>query len=327
VPHAPAPCLAPRQRTTRADADDASINGVVETASGDLSSRCYAAFNVQEVRLPPFFRSSITAFALLIVAVVWAETAHAQTMPAPDRCLAFAEAPNLAPRIQPAKFIAADLTAAQVRLTFLGHSTFLIESNKGVRIATDYNDYYRPPFAPEIVTMNRAHDTHYSNNPAPGIRHILRGWNPDGGPAQHDITLQDVRVRNIPTNTRDFQGGTNVYGNSVFVFEIAGLCIAHLGHLHHTLTVQQLAQLGQMDVVLVPVDGSYTMDLDGMIEVLQAIKAPLMIPMHYFSSYTLERFMTRVRGAFDIEESTLPTIVVSRATLPSKQKVLVLPGR
>ncbi len=248
------------------------------------------------------------------------------TAAAPDRCLAFAEAPAV-PRLHKAKFEPVQLKPAEVRLSFMGHSTFLIESAAGVRIATDYNDYFRPQMVPEIVTMNRAHDTHYSNNPDPGIKHILRGWNPDGGPAQHDVTLLDVRVRNIPTNTRDFQGGTLVYGNSVFVFEIAGLCIAHLGHLHHTLTVQQLGQLGQMDVVLVPVDGSYTMDLDGMIEVLRAIKAPLMIPMHYFSSFTLERFIARVRDAFEIEQSTQQSIVVSRATLPPKQKVLVLPGR
>lgn len=267
-------------------------------------------------------------FTLLIACVGFGCLPADQALAAaPDRCLAFAEGPRSGPRIERASFVEAQLKAADVRITFLGHSTFLIESSKNVRIATDYNDYYRPNMVPEIVTMNRAHDTHYSNNPDPGIKHVLRGWNPDGGAAQHDVSIADVRVRNIPTNTRDFQGGTNVYGNSIFVFEIAGLCIAHLGHLHHTLTVQQLGQLGQMDIVLVPVDGSYTMDLDGMVEVLKDIKAPLMIPMHYFSSFTLERFMTRVRGAFEIEESTTPTVVVSRETLPGKQKILVLPGR
>jgi L-ascorbate metabolism protein UlaG (beta-lactamase superfamily) len=246
---------------------------------------------------------------------------------APDRCLAFASAPLPGPRLVRTQYVPAQATKDDVRITFLGHSTFVIESPRGVRIATDYNDYFRPPATPQIATMNRAHDTHFSSHPDPGIAHVLRGWNPDGGPALHDVTIDDVRVRNIPTNTRDMRGGTFVYGNSIFVFEIAGLCIAHLGHLHHTLTVQQLAQLGQMDVVLVPVDGSYTMDLDGMVEVLQEIKAPLMIPMHYFSSYTLERFMARVRDAFEIEQSTVSTITVSRTTLPAKQKILVLPGR
>jgi L-ascorbate metabolism protein UlaG (beta-lactamase superfamily) len=254
--------------------------------------------------------------------------------PAPDRCLAMAAAParSIVRRVtfEPAPLLAqviGQLSPAEVRISFIGHSTFLIESAQGVRIATDYNDYFRPAMVPEIATMNRAHDSHYSNNPSPGIQHLLRGWAPDGQPAQHDVTLRDVRVRNIPTNTRDWQGGTNVYGNSVFVYEIAGLCIAHLGHLHHTLTVQQLGQLGQMDIVLVPVDGSYTLDLDGTIEVLKAIKAPLMIPMHYFSSATLERFLARVRGTFEIEEATDPATVISRATLPASQKVMVLPGR
>jgi L-ascorbate metabolism protein UlaG (beta-lactamase superfamily) len=273
-----------------------------------------------------YIRVPRTVWTALWALIASATPVFAQSA-APDRCLALAQAPTPTPSIMRANFVPAQLSAAEVRLTFLGHSTFLIETNKNVRIATDYNDYYRPNVVPDIITMNRAHDSHYSNNPSPGIKHVLRGWNPDGGAALHDVTLQDVRVRNIPTNTRDYQGGTTVYGNSVFVFEVAGLCIAHLGHLHHTLTVQQLGQLGQMDVVMVPVDGSYTMDLDGMVEVLKAIKAPLMIPMHYFSTFTLERFMARVRDAFDIEESAVPTVVVSRTTLPPKQRVLVLPGR
>ncbi len=250
--------------------------------------------------------------------------------PAPDRCLAMASAPTRS-IVQRAKFeptqLGEKLTPAEVRISFVGHSTFLIESAQGVRIATDYNDYFRPNIVPDIATMNRAHDSHYSNFPDPGIKHLLRGWAPEGAPALHDVTVGDVRVRNIPTNTRDYAGGTNVYGNSMFVFEIAGLCIAHLGHLHHTLTVQQLGNLGQMDIVLVPVDGSYTLDLDGMVEVLKAIKAPLMIPMHYFSTYTLERFLSRVRDSFEIEQPMAPSIVVSRATLPRSQQVLVLPGR
>lgn len=268
-------------------------------------------------------------FARMIVAVVALFVALASgtaRAAAPDHCLAMANAP-IAPRIEKARFVQAQLNASEVRFTYLGHSTFLIESPKGIKIATDYNDYFRPPATPDIATMNRAHDTHFSAFPDPGIRHVLRGWNPDGGPMVHDVTLDDVRVRNIPTNIRDWQGGTAVYGNSIFVFEISGLCIAHLGHLHNTLTTQQLAQLGQMDVVLVPVDGSYTMDLDGMIEVLKAIKAPLMIPMHYFSRYTLDRFLTRVRADFDVEQSPVSTQVVSRQSLPGKQKVLVLPGR
>ena len=156
-------------------------------------------------------------------------------------------------------------------------------------IATDYNDYVRPSVLPDIVTMNHAHSTHYTDNPDPGIKHVLRGWGPNPDtPARHDLNVGDVRVRNVPTNIRSYlSGGTERHGNSIFIFEIANLCIAHLGHLHHTLTQQQLNEIGQVDVVMVPVDGGVTLDLDGMVEVLEALKAPLMIPMHYFSTYSL----------------------------------------
>ena len=226
----------------------------------------------------------------------------------------------------PAAFRLAALQADQVRLTYVGHSTFLIESPQLVRIATDYNDYVRPPVLPDIITMNHAHTSHYTDQPDPGIKHVLRGWAGDEKPARIDMTYKDVRVRNVPTNIRSFDGGTERHGNSIFIFEVANLCIAHLGHLHHTLTQAQLNEIGRVDLVMVPVDGSYTLDLDGMVEVLHALKAPLMIPMHYFSEFTLSRFLDRVRKEWQVEIADIPSIVLSKASLPTKPKVLVLPG-
>jgi L-ascorbate metabolism protein UlaG (beta-lactamase superfamily) len=224
----------------------------------------------------------------------------------------------------------AALNSDQVRLTFLAHATFLIESPQLVRIATDYNDYIKPPLLPDIVTMNHAHDTHYTDHPDPAIKYVLRGWgkSPDQ-PANWDLKYRDVRVRNVPTNIRSFYGSTTTerYGNSIFIFEIANLCIAHLGHLHHTLTQQQLNEIGRVDVVMAPVDGSYTLDLDGMMEVLTALKAPLIIPMHYYGEYILDRFLDRARKLWDVETAEIPSVVVSKAMLPAAPKVLVLPGR
>jgi len=230
------------------------------------------------------------------------------------------------PFAQPAVFRLAALEHDQVRISYIGHATFLIESPQLVRIATDYNDYVRPPVTPDIVTMNHAHTTHYSLSPDPAIKHVLRGWREDEKPERIDLTYKDVRVRNVPTNIRTFDGGTERHGNSIFIFEVANLCIAHLGHLHHTLTQQQLNEIGKIDVVLVPVDGNFTLDLDGMVEVLHTLKAPLMIPMHYFSAFTLNRFLDRVRQDWDVEIAPVPSTVVSKTTLPGKPKVLVLPG-
>jgi len=285
------------------------------------------------------FRSLMAAtFFMLAASAAAAQTPAPATRPtpAPDRCLALSQAPASEPRVMKAAvrlaqstFATGNLQPAEARLTYIGHSTFLIESAKGVTIATDYNDIFRAPLTPDVVTMNLAHETHHSYVPQPGIKHILRGWNPAGGAAIHDLSHEDVRVRNIPTNIRSWASGDDSsgrFGNSIFIFELAGLCVAHLGHLHHTLTVQHLAQIGQMDVVLVPVDGSYTLDVPGMIEVLKALKAPLIVPMHYFSRFTLERFLAEARNEFEVIESPVPTTILSRANLPGRQRVLVLPG-
>ncbi len=162
----------------------------------------------------------------------------------------------------------------QVRISYIGHSTFLLESPQLVRAATDYNDYVRPPVLPDIATMNRAHSTHYTDNPDPGIKHVLRGWAADEKPARIDLQFKDMRVRNVPTNIRSWGGGgTQRHGNSIFIFEMASLCIAHLGHLHHTLNQEQVNEIGRVDIVLVPVDGSMTLDTEGMFEVLQALQS------------------------------------------------------
>ena len=77
---------------------------------------------------------------------------------------------------------------------------------------------------------------------------------------------------------------------------------------------------------MAPVDGNYTLDLDGMMEVLTALKAPIIIPMHFFGWATLERFLERAGQQWPVERSEVPTLVVSKTTLPGSPKVLVLTG-
>ena len=211
--------------------------------------------------------------------------------------------------------------------TFLGHASFLIESPEGVRIVTDYNGVHRAKATPDIVTMNNAHSTHYTEIIEPGVKFVLRGWDPGGGVAHHNLHYRDIRVSNLPTNVRGF-GGTRYNGNSIFVFDLADLCIAHLGHLHHTLTEADLAELGTIDIVLVPVDGSFTLNQPEMIEVLRQLKAKIAIPMHVFTEDTLARFLARAaeRG-FSIRHAAEPRIIVSRSDLPEQPEIVVLPGR
>jgi L-ascorbate metabolism protein UlaG (beta-lactamase superfamily) len=135
-----------------------------------------------------------------------------------------------------------------------------------------------------------------------------------------------VRIRNVTTDIRGGYMGRVPDGNSIFIFEIAGLCIGHLGHLHHELSPEHLALIGRLDVVMVPVDGGYTMAQVNMMNVLKELKARLVIPMHYFGPATLARFIETARASFEVEVSQTPTVVVSATSLPAKPKLLVLPG-
>jgi L-ascorbate metabolism protein UlaG (beta-lactamase superfamily) len=236
-----------------------------------------------------------------------------------SQCLAFVRNGH---DVVPASFHAVT-DEREVTITFVGHSTFRIRTPDGVVIATDYAGNAGPGPAPDIVTMNHAHRTHYTPTPDPRIDHVLRGWNPDGGPAKHDLAVGDVRIRNVPTDIRGPAGTVEKHGNSIFVFEVADLCIGHLGHLHHKLTRADRALLGRLDVVFVPVDGSYTLRLPAMIDVVTNLRASLVIPMHVFGGASLRRFIGGVRDSFEIRAAAESPMRVSLEGLPQAPTVLV----
>jgi len=211
-------------------------------------------------------------------------------------------------------------------ITFLGHASFEIETPAGVRAVTDYNGFNIPADPPDIATMNHAHATHYTLHPDPRIRYVLHGWQENGVVPAFDLVLRDLHVTNLPTNIRDWNGDTEAYGNSIFVFESAGLCVAHLSHLHHLLEPADLAALGHIDVVMAPVDGGYTMSLPDMMAVLEQIQPRVVLPMHYFNPQILARFLNLARETYMIELHDTPVWQVSRITLPDRPTVVALPG-
>src|SRR5215813_15539837 len=94
----------------------------------------------------------------MLLALAGAHVAFPARAQQADRCLAVAQAP---PLVVPANYRPAELKPTEVRLTFVGHATWLIESPGGVKTATDYNDYLRPDVVPDIATMNHEHISYY----------------------------------------------------------------------------------------------------------------------------------------------------------------------
>ena len=251
----------------------------------------------------------------------------AQDVSRSSECLAMANAP---PRATPVSLRRAAANTGDVAITYAGHSTYYIDTPGGIRIATDYNGAYKAGRLPDIVTMNRAHSTHYTLFPDPGIAHVLRGWGDDGAPAKVSLHVGDVYIRNVTTDIRryifdDSSGEMMKDGNSIFIFEVAGLCIGHLGHLHHKLDDSHFAQIGRLDIVMVPIDGSYTMSLDGVSDITRRLRASVVLPMHRFMT-PLEDFMRKIGQQFAIDVRSERTLRISRETLPAAPTVIILDG-
>jgi L-ascorbate metabolism protein UlaG (beta-lactamase superfamily) len=230
------------------------------------------------------------------------------------------------------RIIPAALAEKEIRITFVGHASFLIETPGDVKAVTDYNDYIRASITPDIATMNKAHSTHYSRTPQAGIAHLLPGWNLNSqngsSKIDHDVTLRDMRVRNVSTNIRAWGGGGTEYdGNSIFVFESQELCIVHLGHLHHVLEPEHIRAIGRADILLVPVDSGFTLDMDGMMDVVKMLSPRVVIPMHFFGPQTLDRFIRQGSERFVIDRRDVPAVTFSKDNLPDKPTMVVLPGR
>jgi L-ascorbate metabolism protein UlaG (beta-lactamase superfamily) len=244
-----------------------------------------------------------------------------------SECLAMSEAPRHATPVSLRRLAA---KADEVTITYVGHSTYYIDTPGGVRIATDFSGAYMTGRLPDVVTMNRAHSTHYSLFPDPRIPHVLHGWGDNGKPAQIAERIGDVFIRNVTTDIRryfmdDSSAEMIRDGNSIFIFEVAGLCIGHLGHLHHKLDESHFAAIGRLDIVMVPIDGTYTMSLDGISEITKRLRASVVLPMHRFAT-PLDEFMHRIGQQFEIDERAERSLKISRDSLPGTPTVIILRG-
>ncbi|HEU4759603.1 MAG TPA: MBL fold metallo-hydrolase [Dehalococcoidia bacterium] len=180
--------------------------------------------------------------------------------------------------------------AGHVRITYYGHSMFTIESPGGVTILTDPNQGigYRAPRIPiDVITVSHEHFDHNKIGIARGAL-VIRGLDPDGGWANVDQTVGDVRIR-VSRSFHDEDQGALRGKNAMFVFEVAGLRIVHAGDLGHgEQTFKDVQALHAFvpptldaDVFMLPVGGHLTIGPQEADEIIQNRHPKLVIPMHY----------------------------------------------
>ena len=209
----------------------------------------------------------------------------------------------------------------------MGHSSFLITTVAGTRIVTDpvnselYDEslrYARFDEPADIVTISHEHRDHVGAQVVQGNPIIIQG--------NGKFMAEEVEFLGVET-FHDSTHGADRGRNTVFVMSVDGLRVAHMGDLGHVLSGDQAAEIGAVDVALIPVGGYYTIDAAQATKVAEQVEASIIIPMHYrtdkcaFSIAGVDEFLSGKPNAL---RSCGSEIDVTRASLPSEPTVVAL---
>ena len=165
-----------------------------------------------------------------------------------------------------------------MQLTWYGHSCFLVESENGVRVLMDPCDpetgYDVRDVPADIVTVSHAHHDHNYIRAAAGEPVVI------DTPGVHKE--KGLRVSGFRTY-HDVQGGRLRGDNLLFLVEMDGIRLLHLGDLGHEPDPALVEAIGAVDVLLCPVGGVYTIDAEAARRVAAALRPQVFVPMHYMT--------------------------------------------
>lgn len=206
-------------------------------------------------------------------------------------------------------------------IVWYGHACFRL-SDRGVVIITDPPSddlgYERPRIRADVVTISHEHPGH---NNRVGFRGGPRFFE---GPGEYEV--KEVFITGIEMY-HDARNGSTRGRNTVFLFDFDGLTVCHLGDLGHVPTQQQVEELNEADVLLIPVGGLHTIDASKATEVISLIEPRIVIPMHYKTPLEkakldpLDRFFKEM-GLAPIPAQ--PEFKITKSSLPEETEVVVL---
>jgi L-ascorbate metabolism protein UlaG (beta-lactamase superfamily) len=207
------------------------------------------------------------------------------------------------------------LDAKEVTFKWFGQGCFLIETSQNTQIITDpmaMGGYKIPEdIKPDIVTVSHENFDHNQVDAVSGKPTVLRGLTSGGsGFAEIDQKVKDVRVYTV-SSYHDKSQGSQRGKNAVFVFEFDGIKVAHLGDLGDALSPASVKKIGPVDVVMIPVGGTYTIFGKEADHVISQLNPKLIVfPMHFktdsasFLPYTGEDYTKDKQNVKKIEGNT-----------------------
>ena len=211
--------------------------------------------------------------------------------------------------------------SSQVTFKWLGHSCFKISSDK-LSVITDPFDssvgYPLPTCEANVITVSHDHFDHNYVSCVKGNPEVVK----------KGANVKGVEFKSVETS-HDEAGGSKRGKNNVFVWSMEGIKIAHLGDLGHILTSEQVAQLGAIDVLLIPVGGYYTIGPKEADSIIALLKPKVVIPMHYktevmdagFPIAKVSEFLSNKKSVVRVGRNT---ITFDKDKLPKETTIYVL---
>ena len=206
-------------------------------------------------------------------------------------------------------------------ISWLGHSCFVVKGKERTIITDPYHPdlgYHLGNPEADIAIVSHFHPGHsyiegVANEPkqirSPG-EYEIGGTFITGIGSFHDNRKGELRGR-----------------NTIYVIEMDGITLCHLGDLGHPLSLQLVEELGDIDILFLPVGEVSTIPVDTAAEIVRQLDPPIVIPMHYKTEAfkgdlsLVDKFLDRMRIR---ELEAKPKLSVTSSTLPGSTQIVVL---
>ena len=216
-----------------------------------------------------------------------------------------------------------------MEITYLGHASFKLKA-KSITVVTDpYGPLTLkskfPEVVADVVTISHEHKDHSFATGVGGTPLII------SGPGEYEI--KGVRILGLKTY-HDEKMGKERGKNTVYQIKIGGLSVVHCGDLGHKFSDSQIELLDEVDILIIPVGGKFTLAAKEAVEVIARLEPSIVIPMHYKTpSHSQEIFgelmdlatFLKEMGKEDIKPQA--KLVISKDKLPVETTVVVLESK
>jgi L-ascorbate metabolism protein UlaG (beta-lactamase superfamily) len=214
-----------------------------------------------------------------------------------------------------------------MKIKWYGHAAFLITSDQGVKIITDPYEsgayggqlaYGKIKDQSDIALTSHDHADHNDTKSLSGSPQIVKN--------SGSKTVKGISFKGIPTY-HDSSKGSERGTNTIFTFSVDGIRVCHLGDLGHILSEKELAEIGPVDILLIPVGGYFTIDSEEATRVAEQLKAKVLIPMHFktekcgFPIAPVEDFL---KGKPNSRRPGTSEVAFDKTTLPHQMEIVVL---